>query len=263
MVHHNETREPLYFRIKRDLIREIEEGTWPIGQRIPTESKLQARYGASRGTVRHALLELELEGYITRGAGRGTYVASTRGRLTSQLGRVTSFTDQVCQAGLRPSSQVLVATVIKASEAQGKVCEGLRVPPTESVIWIKRLRSADHTPFAIQSVFLLPRRCPGILDEDLSQLTKLYQEKYGVQLASAEESLRMSWARTEEAKLLRLPRNAPVMIRERISFDQNGSPFEVLHSVEVAGRFEYRYHIAGEGTQVVSENKLGGQKQVK
>jgi len=55
----------------------------------------------------------------------------------------------------------------------------------------------------------------------------------------------------EEAALLEIAPGDPVVIRDRISADQDEYPFEVLHSVDRGDRFEYRYHILGDSSRSV------------
>lgn len=66
---------PVYAFIKRDLKTRIESGELPEGARVPSELELAALYKVSRNPTRQALRDLELEGYITRAPGRGSFVA--------------------------------------------------------------------------------------------------------------------------------------------------------------------------------------------
>lgn len=256
----NSSKEPLYFQIKKDLIRKIESGIWLVGEKLPAEPQLQRNYAASRGTVRRALLELEFEGYITRMSGRGTFVAQKTGRVPRFLGTISSFSQQVRQAGFQPSSKVLKKEIIKAAEAEGRVIEGFGITPDAKVIHIKRLRLGNGVPMSIQSAFLLPARCPGILDYDLSQLMKLYREKYDVRITAADEILRITHPQGEEAQLLQLAPGVAVVIRERISFDQNNEPFEVLYSVEAGEMFEYWYKVVSDKTLILERVEEEGKR---
>lgn len=65
---------PLYETIKRDLQGRILRGELPEGTRILPEIELAKQAGVSRSTARKALQALELEGYLSRTAGRGTFV---------------------------------------------------------------------------------------------------------------------------------------------------------------------------------------------
>lgn len=65
---------PLYESIKRDLQARIESGELPEGARILPEIELAHQSGVSRSTARKALQALEMEGYLSRTAGRGSFV---------------------------------------------------------------------------------------------------------------------------------------------------------------------------------------------
>lgn len=69
---------PLYESIKRDLQARIESGELPEGARILPEIELAQQTGVSRSTARKALQALEMEGYLSRTAGRGSFVKARR-----------------------------------------------------------------------------------------------------------------------------------------------------------------------------------------
>ncbi len=63
--------------------RNIAEGVWPPGAKLPTERVLERQFGVSRNTLRKSLKRLENQGKITREVGRGSFVteAATSGEL--------------------------------------------------------------------------------------------------------------------------------------------------------------------------------------
>jgi GntR family transcriptional regulator len=66
-------------QLAEDLLAQIADGTFAIGDRLPTEEQLCADYGLARGTVRQALGRLDELGLISRRPRAGTTViASTR-----------------------------------------------------------------------------------------------------------------------------------------------------------------------------------------
>lgn len=241
----DDRKEPLYLTIKRELVSKIESRTWPIGHKLPNEEELQETYRVSRGTVRRALADLEAAGYITRLAAKGTFVSRVTPRLEKTMSEITSFTQQLSRAGFEPGTEVLAAELIAVSEAHGRVQEGFGLPPEAQVFRIRRVRKGNGIPFAIQTVYLLPERCPGLLNEDLTHLFRLYSEKYGCKIIMANEVLRLAPtpADSDEAAQLEVPVGSPIVIRERVSYDQDDKPFEVLYSVDRGDMFEYRYNI--------------------
>lgn len=65
---------PAFAGIVRDLRERIREGSLPLGERLPSEKDLAINYACARGTVRRALVELELEGLIETRPGVGRFV---------------------------------------------------------------------------------------------------------------------------------------------------------------------------------------------
>jgi len=68
---------PLYRQIKDLLLDRIQHGELAVGDVIPSEAQLGAAFEVSRLTVRQALYELRVEGYVIREKGRGTFVGGS------------------------------------------------------------------------------------------------------------------------------------------------------------------------------------------
>lgn len=248
-----DVKEPKYNQIKRELLEELTSGKFTVGATFYTEPELEARFGVSRGTVRAALRDLQEAGFLIRQSGRGTVVARLpRNRGISKQREIVPLSHLIDGAKLQPSTQVLRQEIINAGSAEGRVLEGFKILPHQSVICISRLRLGNGVPLAIQTVYLRPQDCPDILQEDLSQsLMALYAKKYDRRLDIADEILHVIPASIDDARLLELAPETPVVIRERISYDQFNRPFEVLHSVDRAGAFEYHHQIHREESEIV------------
>ncbi|MBN1864438.1 MAG: GntR family transcriptional regulator, partial [Victivallales bacterium] len=67
---------PKYYRIKMYIIQGIESGEYKAGGRLPSENELSRLFEVNQNTAKKALRELELEKYIYRVQGKGSYVAS-------------------------------------------------------------------------------------------------------------------------------------------------------------------------------------------
>lgn len=65
---------PKYIQLKEEIRELIRSGVLKPGDRIASEPELMASYGVSRHTVRHAIGELEREGWLERKRGSGTFV---------------------------------------------------------------------------------------------------------------------------------------------------------------------------------------------
>src|SRR5512137_2224668 len=98
-------QEKLYIQVMRILVDEIGKGTWAIGDRIPSEGELSARYAVSKITIRQALGNLTADGYLVRVQGKGTFVAGNRPVVG--LTMKTRFTDGLFGRGVGETREVL------------------------------------------------------------------------------------------------------------------------------------------------------------
>lgn len=69
--------------IKASLKAQIERGELPEGSRVSSEHQLARQHGFTRNQARQALRALEMEGYLIRRQGSGSYVAPLDGRITA------------------------------------------------------------------------------------------------------------------------------------------------------------------------------------
>ncbi len=70
----NADSSPLHVQLAQILKERIQAGVWRNGEVIPTEKELCAAFDVARGTMRQALHTLEMDGYLRRERGRGTFV---------------------------------------------------------------------------------------------------------------------------------------------------------------------------------------------
>lgn len=68
-------------RIAEEMRRHIERGEWAEGVQVPSELELMRSFDISRAQARETLVELEMEGYVLRYQGRGSFVAPSDHRI--------------------------------------------------------------------------------------------------------------------------------------------------------------------------------------
>lgn len=76
--------------VVRRLRAEIADGTFPVGQRLPSEAKLAERYAVSRPIIREALRSCATLGLTETKTGSGTYVLAAAPDTGLQLGDYSS-----------------------------------------------------------------------------------------------------------------------------------------------------------------------------
>ncbi|WP_425307457.1 GntR family transcriptional regulator [Ammonicoccus fulvus] len=182
------------------------------GEAIPSERELVRRLEVSRVTVRHAIEDLVAEGRLEKSHGRGTFV--TGPRIESRL-HLMSFSREMRARGLEPQTRVLDACEVPAVVT---VAERLGLEAGTPVVRVERLRLADGNPMAHETGFYPAASFPGLLELDLSSLYDIFARHYGKRVTSGEQEIRAEAADTAQANVLGIPRRAPLLVQERVTF---------------------------------------------
>jgi GntR family transcriptional regulator len=219
-----ETPIPYHYQLRELLRGEIVSGRWGVDERLPSERELCEAFDLSRTTVREAIDALVNEGLLRREKGRGTFVASPK-IVEGLLQSPTGFSDSMAEQGIPIETHVLRMEV---STAPYVVAQELRIPTSEPVIVIDRLRSIFDEPILIVTSYLSQKLFPALLQEDLTHtsLYELLQRKYGIVIAKAKRYMEAVAANDMEARLLRIPTGAPLMLIESTTYNDEDVPFE-------------------------------------
>ncbi|MBE3598678.1 MAG: GntR family transcriptional regulator [Limnochordaceae bacterium] len=235
---------PLYLQVRRWVEEEIERRHLGHHARVPSERELARRLSISRMTVRAALEGMIRDNVLYRVPGKGTFVAGAR--LPQHLRSLTSFTEDMRARGLEPGARVLGFHRVPAP---AMVAERLRLAPAGPVLRLERLRLAGGEPMCIETAHLSAERFGWLADLDMTDrsLYALLRE-HRVQLAWAEQSISARDATPEEASLLLIRPGSAVLVTERTTFAQDGSPVEYVVSTYRADRYTFQVVLPAEGT---------------
>lgn len=97
------TALPKYIQLTELLIRDIDAGRLLDGERLPPEREMAVALGASIGTLRKALAELDRKGLLDRVQGSGNYVRKPR----KPMGVYAMFRLELLSGGGLPTADVL------------------------------------------------------------------------------------------------------------------------------------------------------------
>lgn len=231
---------PLYYQIKRILLRQIQDGYIGPEKAIPTEKELEERYGVSRTTVRQALSELAAEGYISRQPGRGTFVLRSKiQNLSIKLGGVA---EDLASRGFRVRYQVLRH---ERRPAPAPVARKLGVEEGKPLLYIERLVWADEEPLALVMGYHDFGDGVNFTTEELerSSVFPLAEEKYGIILRQADRTIEATAALDHEAELLHIKPGMPVLLVELLVYDQQGRRATFAKSIYRGDRYKYSHSI--------------------
>jgi GntR family histidine utilization transcriptional repressor len=136
---------PLWLQIRRALARPILDGSWPAGAKIPAETELTERYGASRMTVNKALHSLAHDGLVERRRRRGTVVAE-RAR-EHPVFEIWDVAAEVRRSGAAYSFVIHEREEVDGSGRHGGI-DGLDV--ATALLWLLVEHRADGKPVQLE-----------------------------------------------------------------------------------------------------------------
>ncbi len=139
---------PRYQQLVRHLGAAIRQGVLAPDTQLPPERALTELAEVSRVTIRRAIRALADEGLVEQRHGSGTFVCHASPRLEQSLSSLISFSENLRLRGQTPSSVVLDRGLYMPTRDEFMI---LGLSPSARVARIKRLRSADGTPLAIES----------------------------------------------------------------------------------------------------------------
>src|ERR1700685_1323992 len=104
--------QPLYLKVKRHILDNIDSGKWGTSTRVPSENDIVKSFGVSRMTANRALKELSDEGVLVRIAGVGSFVADRHARAHPL--EIRSIADEIRERGHVHRAEVVSLERIRA-----------------------------------------------------------------------------------------------------------------------------------------------------
>ena len=215
---------PLYYQLKTILLEYIKEQHPDMETPIPAEVEISENFGISRPTVRQAINELVVEGYLYRIKAKGTFISKPKINQDFLL-VLDSFNKEMLKKGLNPSTKVIDMKTVESDE---KVSKALKLQIGSRVIELSRLRFANEEPIVFVTTYLPHALCQLILEKNLEadSLYELLEKECRLVISRAERSLESTLAGEFEANLLQIEKGAPIQYFESVAYLSNGTPVE-------------------------------------
>ena len=229
---------PLYQQIKGLLLGRLQAGEWKPGEMIPSEVELAGRFKVSQGTVRKAIDELAQENHLVRRQGKGTFVA-THAEERTQYRFLRLMPDDGVDGRLQ--RRLLEC---RRMRAPADVARALDLKAGEAAVQIRRLLLSAAQPVVLDDIWLPGGLFKGLSADKLGSwrgpMYGLFESEFGVRMVRAEERIRAVAAGADDAALLAVPVQAPLLLVERLSFTYGDRPVELRRGLYRTDRFHYR-----------------------
>ncbi|MBE4739235.1 MULTISPECIES: GntR family transcriptional regulator [Streptomyces] len=198
--------EPKYWHLKT-VLSEALDSEFSVGEILPNERDLAARFGVARATLRQALEQLELEGRLQRRRGVGTTVAPPR------VGVAVGTEQRAWPGTVGDTWQAVDCT---ASAPPAAVADLLDSVHGEQVHVVRRSRMSHGQPVAAELLYVPAASVPALSGIDApsgaARARAVLRELQRLELEGQDRSVELGSARADDAKELdRLP-GAPVLV---------------------------------------------------
>jgi GntR family transcriptional regulator len=214
---------PLYRQIQDHLRDLISSGKLRVGDRLPSESQLAAKFKTTRSTVTHAIQRLVFEQVLVREVGRGSFVAPPPLEPSIIPPTVQSLEGQLEELGKAVSYRLIRFGLVSPD---ARIAKALKTAPRKDVYHLERLRIADGTPISLE-VRHVPEKIGcrftvGAL-EKLS-FVDILQDHLGLAVNKIVGIVSCLGASKEQAEFLRVPKNSPLLFREYVFYGPDNTP---------------------------------------
>ena len=213
-----DTNVPLHRRLKRALESAMTSNELKRGAVLPSERVLSDALGISRVTVRKSIEALEEAGLLRRRHGAKTEVVSP---VEKSLSTLTSFSEDMLARGLSPGCIWISKEISRPSPTE---MMALGLSPKAELVRLKRIRTGDGTPIAVETAAVPTRFLPSpdLVGDSLYAAL----EKRDVLPQRAIQRMRSRPASARDAELLHCELGAPLLIADRRCFLGDGQIVE-------------------------------------
>jgi DNA-binding GntR family transcriptional regulator len=200
-------KETKYKEIHNYLKGQIQQGNYKVGDYLPSENELCARFSITRTTARKALDELIKESFIEKHHGKGSRVKERR--LSLGLLNVKGFSEAVGEN---------IKTLFLQRPVTGNWDSEIMIPVNDSDLnstcfYFERIRFVGDMPVMLEKNWLSGQVLPGFLDSEFVEgsFFKTLSKKYYIEIIGSTQELRAELACEKNSELLRIHSGSPVL----------------------------------------------------
>ena len=207
-----------YTEVKEHLTDAIKRGLLAPHSKLPSEREMTTSFHINRNTVRHALNQLESEGYIYRASRRGWYANGAR--LVYNPANHVNFSQLVLEQNMEPSWQVISTETFAANKT---LAAKFDLQPGDTLYLNREIGAIDGLKVYYAEVFFNAQLCPGILPKIIEgSITTVLQKDYKIDPKQTELLIRPVRLDKEVQKQLGLPTGTPGTIYPAKKSDSAG-----------------------------------------
>ena len=227
------TAEHPHRQIAAHLRQRIRHGEWGPGERLPAIPTLAVSYGVAKQTVQRTIDQLRVEGLLITKPGSGTFVRGTKRRF-NRLARGRYGAQRGYHADLAARYRQRLLSVGREG-APPEVADAFGVADgTELIVRRHLVVAPEEHPAEVGASWFRTSDAAGTSLERAEPFGRpLYQEAeevIGRPYAQAADHLSARLPTRQEAELLRIRPDTPVLHLLHVAFDADHRPLEVAQA---------------------------------
>lgn len=229
---------PIYQIIERDLRIAILEGKFEQGDLVPSETELAAKYKVSRMTVRQAINNLLVDGYIYRHKGRGTFVTFNKMEM-EENSHYFNYSNAV--HGIDGPIDTTVMT-FENRVADEIIAVRLQLKIGDPIYYVERLQTSKNVVLAFERLYLPCNMYSELSDKVFSgSFYKFVEEELGWKIKNSTIAIEARGLNSRTADLLHQKEGEPSLYTSSVSYLDNGRAFEYTRCYFNAQYFRFKY----------------------
>jgi GntR family histidine utilization transcriptional repressor len=204
-------RRPLFEEIKDFIKKKIDDKTYKVGDKIPTEMELAKLFNTSRQTVNKALRDLAVDDIIERFPRSGSFVKAKIPQ-TSVLD-LKNIALEIEERGNQYSNKLIRLEKIKASE---DIAKALHVVIDQEIYTSAMIHYENDVPVRFDIRYIRPSSAPEYIEQTFDNITpaEYLQLKCPVQKVS--NIIEAVMPSSDIQKYLNISQNEPCLRLSRI-----------------------------------------------
>lgn len=226
-----DSMEYKYEKVKKDILKKIEDGFFKAGDRIYSEDEIRKKYSVSSTTAVKALQDLVVEGYLIRRQGEGTFVRKNykhqRVFFDEQLPVLQALRKKKAQK-IQEDSEILFVKVIQDS----RVAKKLNIKIQSEIVVFCRIGTLNGKPWTLSYSYIDSSHLKDVENIEklrFNSLTSFIESELGIRIYDAPMTQNYSILtklEKKEADLLKTVEDTPVFYSEKINYYPGLKPFQ-------------------------------------
>ncbi|MEX2163982.1 MAG: GntR family transcriptional regulator [Sulfuricaulis sp.] len=235
---------PLYFQLAEALASKIKAEKYKQDELFPGDKQLALQYGVSMITVRAAMRILIDRGLITRYAGKGSFVSSSKPEIMKfSLGSI----EDLVTTGLQTKLKLLNKCLIVPPDW---VLEKYSCPPRSKLYWFRTVRVAHGKHFLMNDIYYRANIGTQLIKLKFSNelirtklMVTLVEEQCDLELRNINQTMSAELASADIAKTLGIKRGQPILTIDRNYFSTDNELIQVARTRYRTDHYQYTINL--------------------